>query len=60
MFLFIQLRTDLAKSLSNTEALTLDSLQQTALAYKVITQETDELSDECQVIETVELIIMLH
>ncbi|XP_050394123.2 polycystic kidney disease protein 1-like 2 isoform X2 [Patella vulgata] len=44
----VELRTNLAITLSSTESLTMDSLQQTALAYKVITQETGELSDECQ------------
>lgn len=44
-----QLRTEVVKSLAKTTALTLDSLQQTARAVKVITDQTDEISEECQV-----------
>lgn len=52
---FFQLRTTVVKALSKTEALNLDSLQQTARAVKVITDQTDEISEECQVIEACEV-----
>ena len=45
----------MVKALSKTEALNLDSLQQTARAVKVITDQTDEISEECQVIEACEV-----
>ena len=35
--------------LSKTDSLTIDSVQQTALAFKVITEQTDELSPLTQV-----------
>ncbi|XP_071106159.1 polycystin family receptor for egg jelly-like [Haliotis cracherodii] len=44
----VELRTEVVKSLATTDALTLDSLQQTAMAFRVITHQTTELSEEAQ------------
>ncbi|XP_076075764.1 polycystin-1-like protein 2 [Mytilus galloprovincialis] len=44
-----ELRTSVIKTLSlETESPTLDSLQQTAMAFRVITHESSEISDESQ------------
>ncbi|XP_067671591.1 polycystin-1-like [Haliotis asinina] len=44
----VELRTEVVKTLATTDALTLDSLQQSAMAFRVITHQTTELSEEAQ------------
>ncbi|XP_041362676.1 uncharacterized protein LOC121378529 [Gigantopelta aegis] len=44
----VELRTTIVNILAETDSLTIDSVQQTALAFRVITEQTDELSDLTQ------------
>ncbi|XP_053393414.1 polycystin-1-like [Mercenaria mercenaria] len=43
-----ELRTSIVQHLAETDHVTLDSLQQTALCFKVITEQRDELSTQTQ------------
>lgn len=55
------MRTAVIKTLSTeTETQTLDSLQQTAMAFRVITHESTELSDESQVQQNIFFITIIY